>query len=87
VRKRPVIGTEVFTFREGKMWIAAWRRFDIVAQGKTSKEALTRLLHTIAIQAVCDAKEGRLKTFGSCPTVPANLVAKWRRSHNATHMN
>jgi hypothetical protein len=86
-RKPPIVGNEIFTFREGKMWIAAWRRFDLVAQGKTEREACERLLRQIAFQAIWDAVDGNLKEFGSCKPSPAALVTRWIRSHNQAHMN
>lgn len=43
-----IVGTEVYTFKEGKHWIACWRRFDIIAQGDTEKDAVEKLIKTIA---------------------------------------
>ena len=38
-----IVGTEVYTFRDGKHWIACWRRFDLVSQGATEAEAVASL--------------------------------------------
>lgn len=85
--KGPIVGTEVLTFREGKMWIAVWRRFDVVAQGKTEKIALQRLIKTIASQAIWDAADGTLKTFGSAGPPPPDVLKRWEKSHLRTHSN
>ena len=56
-----IVGKEVFTFVEGEgehaMWVACWRRFDVVAQGKTEREAYQSLIRTIAGQAMVDAEQ------------------------------
>ncbi|MGO9837866.1 MAG: hypothetical protein ACLP1X_27065 [Polyangiaceae bacterium] len=84
---KPLIGTEIFTFREGKHWIATWRRFDVVAQGDTEHEAFARLVRTIAFQAIEDAKkrEGNLKRFGSCARPSELVLQRWKHSHSRTH--
>ncbi len=75
---------EVLTFTEGSAWVAVWVRFDLVAQGKTEKEACERLVRTIAAQAILDAEAGNLKTFGSCPKPSLALVRRWRKAARAT---
>lgn len=79
--------TEIFTFREGKMWIAAWRRFDVLAQGKTERVAIDRLIRSIAHQAIYDAIDGNLSSFGSAKPVPAKLLDEWQLAHVRTHGN
>lgn len=78
---------EFFSFREGKSWICAWRRFDVVSQGPTEKEAYSRMLRTIAAYAVDMAHDGTLTTFGVLKKPDDLLLARWRRSHRATHGN
>jgi hypothetical protein len=80
-------GKEIYTFREGKSWIAAWVRFDLVAQGATEREAVDVLMRTIACQAIWDAIDGNLTTFGSARKPTRALLQRWRRSHLQTHSN
>jgi len=77
----PAKPPEVFLFREGSMWIAAWRRFDLVAQGRTKSGALDRLLRLIAAQAMNDAADGNLESFGTCKRPPPELLERWGREH------
>jgi len=77
----PPLGTELFTFPEEGMWIAAWRRRDVVAQGATEREAFERLIRTIAWQTILDAETG-----SECPVPAPEVVAEWERRHNeASH--
>ncbi len=80
-----LLGAEILTFKEGKMWIACWSRFDVVAQGKTEKEACLRLERTIAFQAIGDAEIGNLKSFGSCKKPSQGLLRRWIREHKKCH--
>jgi len=75
---------EVLTFREGAMWIAAWRRFDVVAQGETEAEAVNRLLRTMGSQCLCDAMDGR-RPFEGVAAPPVDVVAGWEAKHQAEH--
>src|SRR5208337_4685315 len=85
--KRAIVGSEVYTWKEGKMWLAAWRRFDLVAQGRNEREAFDRLIQAIAFQAIFDAEDGKLKSYGSCQPVSEVLLRKWKRWHKLTHAN
>lgn len=76
---------EIVTFKEGKSWIAAWSRFDLVAQGKTKREAVTRLVNQIAWTAITDAYMGNLKTFGSAKPVSKALLKRWREAEKRTN--
>jgi len=87
LESKPIIGTEILTFTEDvgegeKMWVACWRRRDVVAQGKTEKEAFERLLHSIAMQCIFDAEDER-SLCGEPPR--AELVAAWEKSHAMCH--
>jgi len=82
---KPLVGTEILTFREGETWIAAWRRFDVVAQGPSEREAYDRLIRTIAHQAIADAANRNLRSFGSAPPVKPTLLRHWRYSHRIAH--
>jgi hypothetical protein len=82
---KPIVGTEIYTFRGQAGWIAAWKRFDIVAQGATEHEAFSKLIRTIALQAVVEAESGNLKTFGSCRAPSAEVLQRWVREHYRAH--
>jgi hypothetical protein len=75
---------EFYTFREGRMWICAWRRFDVVVQGPTEKIAQERMMHTVAAYAIDCAREGTLK-LGNVKRPTPGLLAQWRHSHLASH--
>ena len=76
--REPIVGSEVLTFREGKSWIAAWTRFDILTQGPTEKIAFERLLRTIACEVLFRASDGESVVLGNCPKPPEEVVASWR---------
>ena len=86
-----LVGIEILTWTEGvgpkQVWLAAWKRFDLLTQGPTQKKAVERLFMTIATHALWDAIDGNLKTFGSCKKPPPSVLKKWREAHNRTHIN
>ena len=86
-----LVGIEILTWTEGvgpkQVWLAAWKRFDLLTQGPTQKKAVERLFMTIATHALWDAIDGNLKTFGSCKKPPHSVLKKWREAHNRTHIN
>jgi hypothetical protein len=67
---------EILFFREGEHWIAAWRRYDMVAQGKTREEAYQSFCRIIVAQCLLDAAEGRLP-FSDVPLPPPEVLARW----------
>ncbi len=75
---------EILTFREGPFWIAAWARYDIVAQGSTELEASDRLLRSIAATAIIYAKHGE-PPFATTPTPSERTLARWRAAHALAH--
>jgi hypothetical protein len=75
---------DIFTFRDGQMWIAAWRYYDMVAQGDTEDEATERLLYTMGAQCMWDAMDGN-KPFENVPTPPPDVLADWERRHREAH--
>ncbi len=77
---------EFYTFREGRMWICAWKRFDVVSQGKTEKEACERMLRSVAAYAIDCARDGNL-VLGKVKKPTKALLDRWRRSHLAAHGN
>jgi hypothetical protein len=85
--KRAIVGSEIYTWKEEKSWLAAWRRFNLVTQGRTEREAFDRLIQAIAFQAIFDAEDGKLKSYGSCPPVSDALLRKWKRAHKLAHAN
>jgi hypothetical protein len=90
-RSKPLVGIEILTWTEGvgtkQVWLAAWKRFDLLTQGPTEKKAVERLFMSIATQAIWEASDGNLKTFGSCKKPPRNVLKEWRKAHNTTHIN
>jgi hypothetical protein len=80
-----MFGNEILTFKEGDVWIAAWSRFDILAQGPTELEACERLIRSIAVQVIFDAQDGKLRKLGSCPKVPRDLLKRYKQAHNFQH--
>lgn|GEM_PF-2319831 len=82
-----LVGREILTFREGDVWVAVWVRFDLLAQGDTEREAVQRLVRTIAHQAIADAERGDLNSFGSAPPVSRELLRRWRGAHARSHSN
>ena len=70
----------IFVFPEGKSWVAAWRHYDMVAQGATKTEAFERLLRTIASQCIWDAMDGGAP-FGNVSKPPPDVLAEWERRH------
>jgi len=74
---------DIFVFPEGDMWIAAWRHYDMVAQGKTKKEAVERLIRTMGCQCLWDAMDGR-KPFSMLGPAPPDVLAEWERRHHET---
>lgn len=75
---------EIFTFKDGVFWIAAWRRYDIVEQGSTEIDAINRLWRAIANHALSDAAEG-LIPLSTCPQPPAEVIATWEENHKRCH--
>jgi hypothetical protein len=68
---------EIYTFKEGTHWIAAWRRFDLVAQGDTAVGAIEMLQKVIANTAIWAAIDGNLPTFGNCSPPPEGVRKQW----------
>jgi hypothetical protein len=69
--------SEFLTFREDSMWICAWRRFDVVTQGRTQKEAHERMLRTLAAIMIEAASDGTL-TAPNHLRVPSDaLLRSW----------
>jgi hypothetical protein len=68
------------------MWICAWRRFDVVSQGRTEKIACERMLRTVAAYTIDCAKDGTLK-LGTVKKPTKALLERRRRAHLATHGN
>jgi len=81
----PLVGREIFTFKEDGVWVACWRRFDVVTQGNSEEDAVDRLFACIAQQAIGDAELGNLTSFGSAPLVPASLLNHWKEEHAKSH--
>lgn len=79
------VGDEIYTFRESEMWVACWRRFDVVAQGKDENAAVANLIKTIGQLAIGDGMDGKLPSFGSCDPVGSKLLARWQRLHTEWH--
>ena len=77
---------EFYTFREGRMWICAWRRFDVVTQGRTEKLAYERMLRSVAAYAIDCASDGSL-VLGPVKKPTAALLARWRKAHMSAHGN
>jgi len=75
----------IFTFQEDNVWIAAWKYFDIVAQGETEKEATECLIHQIGMHALLAAGDGELPKFGTVPKPPAKELNEWEELHNKEH--
>jgi len=75
---------EVFTFREGDAWIAAWRSYNIVAQGSSERIALQRLCMSIAAHVLWDTHDGRAP-LSNCPKPSDELIVKWAIEHAASH--
>ena len=75
---------DVFTFQEGDHWIAAWRHYDVLVQGKTETEACERLLHNLAAQCLWDAREGH-RPFEHVLPPPPDVLAEWERRHREAH--
>ena len=75
---------DVFTFREGSHWIAAWRHYDCVSQGETEREATDRLLQAMGAQCLWDAMDGR-QPFADVPKPPSDVLAEWERKHREAH--
>ena len=80
-----LIGTEIFTFREGTHWIAAWRRFDVVSQGKTEGEAVASLLRCITTQVMLEAAKPGGCAMRDVPAPAPHLLADWEKRHRASH--
>lgn len=83
---RNLVGTEVLTWREtvdggDKVWVAAWARRDVVAQGPTEQEAVRRLTMTIAITWMLQEADGGEPP----PLVPEKRLQRWRRLHDEEH--
>jgi hypothetical protein len=78
-----LIGTEVFTFTSGIQWVACWLRRDIVAQGRTEREAFDNLVHAIGIHAMLNASLGVEKILGNEP--PPEVVEEWKALHAKEH--
>jgi hypothetical protein len=81
----PLHEYEFFTWREGVHWICAWRRYDVVSHGDTEKEACERMIRQLAGYMIEFARQG--KPIGDLRRPSANLLARWRRLHNAAHGN
>ncbi len=78
----PWVGIEILTFREHGFWIACWRRRDIVAQAPTEKQAVERLLRSIAMRAIHDARDGN----PLCEQRPnPKLLQSWLAFHALCH--
>lgn len=75
---------ELLTFREGKLWVCAWRRLDVVSQGETEREAVDRMYRIIAGYAIIDAREGREPCSSLKPPRP-ELLAEWEARSAAEH--
>lgn len=75
---------DVFTWIEGKHWIAAWRHYDIVAQGNTENEAFRKLLSTMGAQCLWDVRDGNLP-FANVKKPTPELIAEWERQHALSH--
>jgi hypothetical protein len=76
---------EFFTFKEGEVWICAWKRWDIVTQGQTEQIATGRMLRAIASYAIDMSRDGTMKAFGTLKHPTLALLTQWRRAHEATH--
>lgn len=76
------VGSEILTFREHGCWIACRRRRDIVAQAPTEEQAVERLLRSIAMRAIHDARDGH----PICEPRPSpNLLQSWLALHALCH--
>jgi hypothetical protein len=76
--------SEFLTFREGSMWICVWRRYDVVSQGKTEKEACERMLRIIVACVLDDLAEGRAPLSSLRPP-SEELLARWTAAHARSH--
>jgi hypothetical protein len=75
---------DVYTFPSGDQWIAAWRHYDVVTQGKTEREASERLLRSLGAQCLWDAMDGR-RPFENVSPPPPDVLADWERRHREAH--
>jgi len=75
---------EFFTFREGQSWIAAWKHYDVVEQGRSETEAVGNLIYTIGAQAIISAKSGELP-FANVPKPADELLVQWETKHYESH--
>jgi len=79
----PIVGTEILTFKEGDLWVAAWIRRDFVGQGSSEHLAVDRLLRTIALTAILNTEEGKEPIDDLAP--PPERLAYYHRAHGAEH--
>lgn len=76
-----IVGSEIFTWRDGRAWIAAWRRRDLIAQGPDEKTAVERLIQTIAFTWLIKERDG-----GELPPPPPEeSLRRWTAKHEAEH--
>jgi hypothetical protein len=77
------MATEILTWKEKDTWIAAWRRYDVVAMGQSEEQATNRLLQAIAWQAIMDAESNNVP-FANIAIHP-DVVAEWDTLHLRAH--
>jgi hypothetical protein len=79
------MGTEIFTFRDGAHWIAAWRRFDVVSQGRTENEAVASLLRCITAQVMLEAAKPDGCEMRDVPRPTSDIISDWESRHRTHH--
>ena len=77
--------SDFYTFWDQVAWVACWRRYDLMAQGKTEGDAIKNLWQTIALSAVWDAMDGHLPTFGTATRVTPKQLREMQQRHKDSH--
>lgn len=92
-KERPLLDGEVYTFREqcglddnGNplfVWVACWRRRDIVSQGDTEAHATQALIEAVGLNwMIQEMGEGR---YEPVPSPPPRVLSDWQSRHELEH--
>lgn len=81
---KPIVGTEILTFKEDDLWIAVWVRKDVIGYGATETIAVQKLMDNIALNCVWNTMDGK-DPFDGIDEPDVNLLAEWYQKHKNCH--